>query len=126
MAPLSLKPSSLRALVGELDVAREVLAHGPRDGVPAGPGVEQFAWDRGSRAIELGEVFDVLAALRVRWGSTCLCRRCLPVPEVMRVSSSLSLGSAGVAMVRPSFRIWILRAVTGSSARPSKRVACLA
>ena len=38
-----------RAFVGELDVAREILAHGRRDGVPAGPGVQQFAWGRGFR-----------------------------------------------------------------------------
>src|SRR5260370_305933 len=33
---------------------------------------------------------------------------------------------AGVAMVRESLSIWILRAVTGSSLRRSKRVASLA
>ena len=44
----------------------------------------------------------------------------------MRVSSSLSFGSEGVAMVSESLRSLSLRAVTGSSERPSKRVACLA
>ena len=44
----------------------------------------------------------------------------------MRVSSSLSFGSAGVAMVSESFSSLILRAVTGSSLSPSNRVDCLA
>src|ERR1051326_4237296 len=52
----------------------------------------------------------------------------LPLPYVpsiaaaIRMSSSLSFGSLGVAMVSDSLRSLILRAVTGSSLRPSKRV----
>ena len=50
------------ALVGQFDVAGEVLAHGPRDGVPAGPGIEQLP---GVAAIghDFGQGLDVLAAI---------------------------------------------------------------
>src|SRR6266540_2311448 len=44
----------------------------------------------------------------------------------MRVSSSLSLGSEGVARVRESFRSFILRASSLGSFTLSKRVDCLA
>ena len=66
-----------RALVGEFDVADEILADGSGDGVPAGPGILQLL---GVAALgqDLAELFEILAALRDRWGSTCLCRKCLP------------------------------------------------
>ena len=44
----------------------------------------------------------------------------------MRVSSSPSFGSEGVASVRESFRSFILRASSSGSFTLSKRVACLA
>src|SRR4051794_37146436 len=48
------------------------------------------------------------------------------MPETKRVSSSLSLGSEGVAIVSDSLRSLSLRAVTGSSLSPSNLVDTLA
>ena len=56
----------------------------------------------------------------------------LPLPYMpsiaapRRVSSAASAGSAGAAAVSESFRSFSFRAVSGSTLRPSKRVACLA
>jgi hypothetical protein len=84
------------ALVGQLDVAHEVLQL---------LGIAAFRED-------LAELFQILAALQA--ARTILSLPYVPSMElVMRVSSSLSLGSLGVAMVSPNLSRRILRAVTG-------------
>ena len=62
MAPVSAKPSSLRALVRERDVCDEVLSHRPRDGVPSRPGVEELVVVAARRQ-DLREVAEVAAFL---------------------------------------------------------------
>jgi hypothetical protein len=52
-----------RAFIRQLDIAHEILAHGLRDGVPAGPGIEKLL---GIAAFgdNLAQVVEVLAAFR--------------------------------------------------------------
>ena len=114
MAPLSAKPELPRALVGELDVAREILAHGRAKWRASR--VQASSSCLGSR---LSAMILVSASMSLQLSGPLGQYLPLPyvpsMPAAMRVSSSLSLGSEGVARVSEAFSSLILRAVTGSS-----------
>ncbi len=100
------------ALVRERDVRDEVLSHGTRDGMPSRPGVEELVVvatrSRGPSRARRGRGTPL--SRPPPSGSTFPCRTVPSIDETMRVSCSLSFGSAGVASVRPFFRSLILRA----------------
>ena len=93
--PVVLESQFACALVGELDVACEVEAHGTGDGVPAGPGIEQLC---GIAVVdhELAELFEIAATVRAIGAILAFAVSALHAGEdAGQVGALLGIGGSG-------------------------------